>query len=100
MNDSKLHVPGVLKRHKLYPACLPSILPKSQGGIFAGWRDPSDLGEYYTENSPINNTLETVDSYREEELILRHIGLMNTTCEDPDWMKTNTFYPKGRYMKC
>lgn len=96
VNDSKLHEPGVIKRRKLYPACLPSILPKDQNGIFAGWRDPSDLGEYYEENVLADLQLNTVDQYRGEQLILRHVGLKNTTCKDPEWMKTDTFYPKGK----
>ena len=94
VNDSKLSQPGVLQRRKLYPACLPSILHKSNDGLFAGWRDPADLGEYYSENSP-GDLINTVDQYREEQLILRHIRVKNTTCKDPKWMMTDTYYPKG-----
>ena len=95
VNDSKLAEPGVLQRRKLYPACLPSILHKNQRAIFAGWKDPADLGEYYPENFQQSNVSKTVDSYREQQLILRHLGLVNTTCKDPQWMNPNTFYPEG-----
>ena len=47
VNDTKLTKPGALERGKLYPACLPSILHKDDRGIFADWRDPADLGEFY-----------------------------------------------------
>ena len=92
VNNSKLAEPGVLQRRKLYPACLPSILHKDENGILAGWRDPAGLGEYYPEN--LNGGAETVDNYRKQELILKHIGVKNSTCKDPQWMKSNTFYPQ------
>ena len=84
----------MLERGKLYPACLPSILHKDDRGIFAGWRDPADLGEYYPEND-LFNLNSSLDVYRQEELILRHIGVRNTTCKDPEWMNSNTYYPAG-----
>jgi hypothetical protein len=93
VNDSKLAEPGVLQRRKLYPACLPSILHKEKRGIFAGWQDPANIGEFYPENNAL--FLETVDSFRQQNLILRHIGVKNVTCRDPQWMNTNTFYPEG-----
>ena len=95
VNDSKLSEPGVLQRRKLYPACLPSILHKNNDGLFAGWRDPIDMGRYYKENFHLE-AIKTVDQYREEQLVLRHIRVKNITCKDPEWMKTNTYYPKGK----
>ena len=97
VNDSKLAEPGVLQRRKLYPACLPSILHKDECGIFAGWRAPANIREFYPENDDLyifRNISETVDSYRQKQLILRHIGVKNATCKDPQWMNTNTFYPE------
>ena len=53
------------------------------------------MGRYYKENFRLE-AIETVDQYREEQLILRHIRVKNITCKDPEWMKTNTYYPKGK----
>ena len=83
-----------MKRGQLWPACLPSILHKGDRGILAGWKDPLNLGYYYQENDPDINTY-TVDRYRTEQLILKHVGVQNTTCRDPEWMGSNTFYPEG-----
>lgn len=95
--DSKLSQPGILRRRKLYPACLPSILHKSKDGLFAGWREPADLGEFYIENAP-DDLINTVDQHREKELILRRTRVKNTTCKDPEWMKMDTYYPKGKLI--
>ena len=94
INDTKLATPGTLERRKLYPACLPSVLHKDDRGIFAAWKDPADLGEYYPEND-IYSLNSSVDAYRQEQLILRHIGVRNITCQDPQWMNSNTYYPRG-----
>ena len=60
---------------------------------FKGWRDPLDLGALY--DYPIFNV--TVDSYRTQN-ILRHIEIENVTCKDPEWMGSDSFYPKGTIM--
>ena len=83
-----------MKRGQLWPACLPSILHKGDRGILAGWADPDNLGKYYPENRPLNSKL-TVNDYRTRNLILKHVGVQNTTCRDPEWMGSNTFYPEG-----
>ena len=99
VNDSRLSEPGVLQRGKLYPACLPARLHKNQRGILAGWNDPSNLGNYYSERPEfVENNFQpnfTVDTYRERETILKHIRLDNTSCKDPQWMNSNSFYPEG-----
>ena len=100
VDDTKLAKPGVLQRRKLYPACLPSILHKDRDGrgILAGWSNPYNIGQYYPENYEQNT--QTVDKYRQQELILKHIGVRNATCRDPQWMNTNTFYPRGLVLFC
>ena len=94
VNDSKLKQPGVINKEKLYPACLPSKVHKNNRGILAGWKEPNNIGYWYPENGVQSENLK-VEHYREQETILKHVRLDNTTCKDPDWMESNTFYPKG-----
>ena len=53
-----------------------------------GWEDPGDIGSY-----GLNNGF-TVEQVRSQSL-LRHLEVVNTTCEDPEWMLSNTSYPRG-----
>ena len=36
----------------------------------------------------------TIDEYR-QETILQHTEIENTSCADPMWMGSNSFYPRG-----
>ena len=66
--------------------------------FFAGWVDPTDLGAFFNENVGEDDPFAslTVDQYR-TDYILRHIAIENVTCQDPEWMQSDTFYPKGDY---
>ena len=69
--------------------------------FFAGWKDPLDLGAFFNENVGPEviqkNSDLTVAQYR-IEYILRHATIENVTCQDPEWMESNTFYPKGTLL--
>ena len=66
--------------------------------LFSGWKDPIDLGALFSENIGAADRIAdlTVDQYRTEH-ILRHIEIENVRCQDPEWMESDTFYPKGQY---
>lgn len=89
------------KLEDLTPACLPTKKYKTDikpRGIFAGWKSPFDLGIFFEQNKvgaePFFPIRLTVDQYRSEN-ILRHKEVEKVDCEDPAWMGSNSFYPKG-----
>ena len=92
VDETKLKEDGVLKEGVLFPACLPinEDISIGQRGIFASWKDPIPLYVYYGLDFD-----RTVDRYRNDELVLRHTRMDIVECKDPDWMESNTFYPRG-----
>ena len=92
VDDTKLRVDGVVREGYIYPACLPTHEDISVGkkGIFASWKDPVPLHVYYSFGFD-----RSVDIYRDTELVLRHTRMDIVKCEDPAWMESNTFYPRG-----
>ena len=68
----------------LAPACLPQKEYGSKRGIFAGWLDQEPFYRVSTTD---------IETYEEEYLTLRRVEVEETDCKDPDWMKTNTYYP-------
>lgn len=54
--------------------------------FFAGWIDPEPL--YKTSES-------TLEAFRHSYFIPRKVEVSNVPCADPDWMKSDTYYPPG-----
>ena len=92
VGDAKLKKQGVVKEGVLYPACLPQNgdLLVGNKGIFASWKYPLPLHIYYKFGFE-----RTVKRYRNDELVLRHTRMDIVECKDPNWMKSNTFYPRA-----
>ena len=92
VDDTKLKEDGVVKEGVIYPVCLPTDGEISQGkkGIFASWKDPAPLYVYYSFDFD-----RSVQRYPNDELVLRHTRMDIVECKDPEWMGSNTFYPRG-----
>ena len=78
----------------IYHACLPSEedLIIGRKGIFAAWKDPFPVYVYY--NLDILDWRST-EVYKDDKLLMKHIRMDIVECKDPDWMGSNTFYPRG-----
>ena len=78
----------------IYHACLPSEedLIIGRKGIFAAWKDPFPVFVYY--NLDILDWRST-EVYKDDKLLMKHIRMYIVECKDPDWMGSNTFYPRG-----
>ena len=96
-NDEPLKKEGVVAKGKVYPACLPTRAHRDKRGILAGWSDPLDIGIFYPEHSPGGSILsqENINEYREKNFIMKHVEIQVEKCTDPQWMGSETFYPKG-----
>ena len=74
----------------IWPACLPkpnnAYIPGNKG-ILAGWVQP--LPTYYYDYS------KSLGSYINDNLRERQAQYEMVNCTDPDWMKSNTYYPPG-----
>ena len=91
VNDTLLS--DLVKPGVLYPACLPRPNSSEYEGtkaILPAWRDPKP--KYFSEI----NTKENALGYRLKNLLLRHAQLEETSCEDPSWMNSNTYYPPSK----
>ena len=97
VDDEPLTKEGVLEKGRLYPACLPTKAHLNNRGILAGWADPLDIGIFYPENHPGGSAFlqEDINEYREKHLIMKHVEIKVGGCQDPSWMGSQTFYPKG-----
>jgi hypothetical protein len=86
VDDAKLK----LNKDTVWPACLPkaeeAYIPGNKG-ILAGWIDPLPTYLYFPEIS--------LGEYSNGNLWQREALLERVACADPDWMKSNTFYPSG-----
>ena len=91
-DNTKLSQWDTVQEGVLYPACLPqkSDIAVGTRGIFAAWKDPIPLYVYY--NFDFDTT---VKNYRANELIMHHTRMDIVKCKDPDWMGSDTFYPRG-----
>ena len=98
VDDEPLKEEGVLTKGRLYPACLPTKAHHvDRRGVLAGWSDPLDIGIFYPEHFPGGPTLsqENINEYREKNLIMKHVEIEVGECKDPEWMDSQTYYPKG-----
>jgi len=86
VDDSKLQP----KQGHIFPAYLPSSRTSSSQGILASWKDVLPIDWYYGFTT-------TVERYRRNELLLKHVILDRSVCKDPSWMESDTFYPKGTF---
>ena len=96
VDEEPLNKPGTIQHGKLYPACLPSTAHTNSRGIFAGWKNPIDIGSIFYENSGIQHA--SVDQHRTAHF-LRHVEVENVTCQDPVWMQSDSYYPKGTFFE-
>ena len=77
-----------LIRKVLYPACLPkSSYGASKRGIFAAWNDPEPI---YRVNDEMR-----IKQYTKNNLYPRQVEMEEVPCMDPEWMKSDTYYPPG-----
>ena len=90
VDDSRLKGVG----DTVLPACLPdqSLLAVDTTGIFVSWKDPRPL--YIEYNLDFDRT---VKRYRTYELLLSHTRMDIVPCRDPQWMDSDTFYPRGAF---
>ena len=98
VDDEPLKKEGVLAKGRLYPACLPTKAHHvDRRGVLAGWSDPLDIGIFYPEHHPGGATLsqENINEFREKNLIMKHVEIEVGACKDPEWMGSQTYYPKG-----
>ena len=73
----------------LYPACLPRENEQygSERGIFAAWNDPEPV---YRVNGDA-----TLQEYEQIYFYPRQVVMEEVECKDPEWMKSETYYPPG-----
>ena len=97
VDDEPLKKEGVVKKGKLFPACLPTKAHLNKRGILAGWSDPLDIGIFYPEHHPGGSSRrqENINEYREKHLIMKHVEIEVGKCHDPGWMDSQTYYPEG-----
>ena len=99
--ESKTRARKCMERGTLSPACLPEKSYSDQRGIFAGWLDQEPF--YRVSNLNIQDY--DTQYLKIRQLVVRPNVLFNLhnmcpqvekiDCKDPDWMNTNTFFPKG-----
>jgi len=73
----------------VYPACLPKETYSNTESFISGWRNPlpaSTLAEA---------TELTMDQYKKQYILPGLFNMVSTTCADPTWMSSSTFYPAG-----
>jgi hypothetical protein len=94
VNDTELQ--GMVKPGFIYPACLPRPTSLEYNlttpVILAAWRDPKP--KYFSEINTRRN--ENAFRYKSQNLLLRHARFTEANCKDPDWMKSNTYYPPSK----
>ena len=82
VNDDKLR----LRKGVLWPACLPRLdFKDSDPSFFVGWKDQEPIHK-------LDDDVE-VSSITDNDYLPRRVQVKNVTCKDPEWMKSNTFYP-------
>ena len=75
-----------LEEGKLWPACLPRLnLNDLDQAFFAGWKDQEPL---YALDDDVK-----VSAITDNDYLPRRVQVRRMTCKDPDWMKSETFYP-------
>ena len=97
--ESKKRAKKRMKDGTLTPACLPQKSYTRKRGIFAGWLDQEPFFRVSTNN--LKGYERAYLKIRQVEVGLKFIlhnladQVENVRCKDPDWMQTNTFFPKG-----
>ena len=82
VNDDNLR----LEEGVLWPACLPRLQPEdSDLTFFNGWKDQEPIHK-------LDDDVKVVSITR-NDYVPRRVQVKNVTCKDPEWMKSNTFYP-------
>ena len=75
-----------LEKGKLWPACLPRFnLDDLDQAFFAGWKDQEPL---YALDEDVK-----VSAITDNDYLPRRVQVQRMDCKDPEWMKSNTFYP-------
>ena len=92
VDDTPLKAPGVVSLASgIWPACFPKeeYVP-GLPGLISAWRDPTPVYFSY------NNADQTAYSYRLGNLEMKQARMdLMEECQDPSWMGSNSFYPRG-----
>ena len=74
-----------LEEGVLWPACLPRQSEDPGKDFFAGWKDQEPIHKLGPDVK--------VGSITKNDYFPRRINVRRVNCSDPEWMKSNTYYP-------